>query len=215
MPQAAATAKRGAHVACTVAALHDGMPVAVAERRRHERGADDVRHRLSCAPLVRRGTSGRRAGGRRLGGDEEASGCGSGRSSGPLRRPARCRARSCSTLTRPHRRSFSPTTASGPRGVRGAPRLGLWGPQGARRSRRTRPLRQSAPGPGARSTRGATSSSRTRRATSAGASCPGSLRALRVARVDASDAARVAYLHEDYAEDEAAGAGAPRRRAGL
>ena len=44
-----------------------------------------------------------------------------------------------------------------------------------------------------------------RRATSAGASCPGSLRAQRVARVDASDAARVAHLLEDYAEDEAAG----------
>ena len=58
MPRAAATAKRGAHVACTVAALHDGMPVAVAERRRHERGAEDVRNRLSCAAVVMRGTSG-------------------------------------------------------------------------------------------------------------------------------------------------------------
>ena len=58
MPRAATTTKRGAHVACTVAALHDGMPVAVAERRRHERGADDVRNRLSCAAVVMRGTSG-------------------------------------------------------------------------------------------------------------------------------------------------------------
>ena len=177
-----------------------GAPAARTRRRRRAPWC-------SCAVVVRRGTSGRRAGGGGLGGDKAASGRGSGPSSGPLHRSARCCAHSCSTLTRPHRRSFSPTTASGPRGVRGAPRLSLWGPQGARRSRRTRPSRRSAPGPGARSTRGATSSSRTRRATSAGASCPGSLRAPRVARVDASDAARVAYILEDYAEDEAAGAG--------
>ena len=63
-------------------------------------------------------------------------------------------------------------SGSRPRDAYGAPRLGLWGPQGARRSRRTRPSRRSAPGPGARSTQGATSLSRTRRATSAGASCP-------------------------------------------
>ena len=107
----------------------------------------------SCAVVVRRGTSGRRAGGGGLGGDKAASGRGSGPSSGPLRRSARCCAHSCSTLTRPHRRSFSPTTASGPRGVRSAPRLSLWGPQGARRSRRTRPSRRSAPGPGAHATR--------------------------------------------------------------
>ena len=34
----------------------------------------------------------------------------------------------------------------------------------------------------------------------------------RVVRVDASDAARVAHLLEDYAEDEAAGAGGARAR---
>ena len=34
----------------------------------------------------------------------------------------------------------------------------------------------------------------------------------RVVRVDASDAARVAHLLEDYAEDEAAGAGGGRAR---
>ena len=160
----------------------------------------------------------RRAGGGGPGGDKAASGRGSGPSSGPLRRSARCCAHSCSTLTRPHRRSFSPTTASGPRGVRSAPRLSLWGPQGARRSRRTRPLRRRAPGPGARSTRGATSSSRTRRATSAGASCPGSLRAPRVARVDASDAARVAHLLETTPKTRPrtrAARARPRRRAGL
>ena len=126
-----------------------GAPAARTRRRRRAPWC-------SCAVVVRRGTSGRRAGGGGLGGDKAASGRGSGPSSGPLRRSARCCAHSCSTLTRPHRRSFSPTTASGPRGVRGAPRLGLWGPQGARRSRRTRPSRRSAPGPCARSTRPAT-----------------------------------------------------------
>ena len=49
--------------------LHGGRPPrrdagSSAERRRHERGVDDVRNRLSCAALVRRSTSGRRAGGR-------------------------------------------------------------------------------------------------------------------------------------------------------
>ena len=91
MPQAAATAKRGAHVACTVAALHDGMPVAVAERRRHERGADDVRHRLSCAggrgawhrwPPCRRGKGGRER--------REVRWAATGHSSGVLRQFARC-----------------------------------------------------------------------------------------------------------------------------
>ena len=55
-----------------------------------------------------------------------------------------------------------------------------------------------------------------RRATSAGASCPGSLRAQRVARVDASDAARVAHLLETTPKTRprtrAAGARASTRR---
>ena len=58
--------------------LHGGRPPrrdagSSAERRRHERGADDVRNRLSCAAVVMRGTSGRRAGGGGLGVDDVAS----------------------------------------------------------------------------------------------------------------------------------------------
>ncbi len=139
-----------------------GAPAARTRRRRRAPWC-------SCAVVVRRGTSGRRAGGGGLGGDKAASGRGSGPSSGPLRRSARCCAHSCSTLTRPHRRSFSPTTASRPRGACGAPRLGLWGPQG-RGAAVERGLRDEVR-LGLARTRPATSS-RTRRATSAGASCP-------------------------------------------
>ena len=104
MPRAAAAAKRGARVACTVAAIHDGMPVAVAERRRHERGADDVRHRLSCAggrgawhrwPPCRRGKGGRER--------REVRWAATGHSSGVLRQFARCWSHSWS-------RSYTPSS---------------------------------------------------------------------------------------------------------
>ena len=97
--------------------LHGGRPPrrdagSNAERRRHERGADDVRHRLSCAALVRRSTSGRRAGGGGVGANRARSSgsclgtqavyCAVPRAVGATRGPA---------PTRHRRRSFSSTSS--------------------------------------------------------------------------------------------------------
>ena len=82
--------------------LHGGRPPRLdtgssAERRRHERGADDVRHRLSCAggrgawhrwPPCRRGKGGRER--------REVRWAATGHSSGVLRQFARCWGRSWS-----------------------------------------------------------------------------------------------------------------------
>ena len=113
--------------------LHGGRPPRLdtgssAERRRHERGADDVRHRLSCAALVRRSTSGRRAGGGGLGVDDVASDelclgtravyCAVPRAVGATRGPA---------PTRHRRRSFSSTSSgSATCAARGHGEMLLW-----------------------------------------------------------------------------------------
>ena len=89
--------------------LHGGRPPrrdagSSAERRRHERGADDVRHRLSCAggrgawhrwPPCRRGKGGRER--------REVRWAATGHSSGVLRQFARCWSHSWS-------RSYTPSS---------------------------------------------------------------------------------------------------------
>ena len=113
MPRAAATAKRGAHVACTVAALHDGMPVAVRSAGGTS-AAPTTYDIVYLAPaVVMRGTSGRRAGGGGVGAEGvicrmvtrsiRAVHCASSRALGRARDP---------TPTLCRRRSFS-RTASG------------------------------------------------------------------------------------------------------
>ena len=73
MPRAAVTAKRGAHVACTVAALHDGMPVAVRSAGGTSAAPTTYAIVYLAPAVVVRGTGGRRAGGGGLGVDDVAS----------------------------------------------------------------------------------------------------------------------------------------------
>ena len=52
---------------------HGALVTSWVWRRRHERGAEALLHHCSCVAVVRRGTSGRRAGGGGLGVDDVAS----------------------------------------------------------------------------------------------------------------------------------------------